>query len=128
MMGAVMSGATTRNIRRKKPHPSIFAASSSSKGTVFSDYFAGVSIGGPKPWAGAKFTDLYSSGTVVNIKEFYEAVTEGRFDNATAQRSVDSHLTAILGREAMLRKARLTMDELIKEGKTREVNLRGLKV
>jgi hypothetical protein len=32
------------------------------------------------------------------------------------------------GREAAARKTWLTMDEVIKEGKTREVNLRGLKV
>jgi hypothetical protein len=40
---------------------------------------------------------------------------------------VDSHLTAILGREAMARKTWLTMDELIAENKKLEVDLRGLK-
>ena len=66
-------------------------------------------------------------GAKANIAEFYRCVTEGQFDNATAHRSVDSHLTAILGREAMARKTWLTMDELIKENKKLEVNLRGLK-
>jgi len=84
--------------------------------------------GGLKHYAGAVSSGIYADGAKANIAEFYRCVTEGRFDNAIAHRSVDSHLTAILGREAMLRKTWLTMDEVIKEGKTREVNLRGLKV
>ena len=59
--------------------------------------------------------------------EFHRCVTQGQFDNSTALRSVDSHLTAILGREAMARKRWLTMDELIKENRKLDVNLRGLK-
>ncbi len=83
--------------------------------------------GGPKHYSGAASGGLYADGAKANIAEFYRCVTQGEFDNATAHRSVDSTLTAILGREAMLRKTWLTMDELIKDGKTREVNLRGLK-
>jgi hypothetical protein len=71
---------------------------------------------------------IYPDGAKANIAEFHRCVTEDRFDNETAHRSVDCTLTAILGREAMLRKTWLTMDEVIKEAKTREVNLRGLKV
>jgi predicted dehydrogenase len=84
--------------------------------------------GGPKHYSGETSGGIYEDGARANIAEFYRTVTEGEFDNATALRSVDSHLTAILGREAMSRKTWLTMDELIKENKTREVNLRGLKV
>jgi predicted dehydrogenase len=83
--------------------------------------------GGPKHFSGAASSGIYAEGAKANIAEFYRCVTEGEFDNATAHRSVDSHLTAILGREAMLRKTWLTMDEVVKESKTREVNLRGLK-
>lgn len=83
--------------------------------------------GGPKHYSGATSNAIYTDGAKANIAEFYRCVTGGRFDNATAHRSVDCHLTAILGREAMLRKTWLTMDEVIKESKTREVNLRGLK-
>lgn len=83
--------------------------------------------GGPKHYSGAAAGGIYTDGAKANIAEFYRCITEGQFDNATAHRSVDCHLTAILGREAMARKAWLTMDELIKENKTREVNLRGLK-
>ncbi len=84
--------------------------------------------GGAKHYSGTAAGGIYEDGARANIAEFYRCVTQGEFDNATAHRSVDCTLTGILGREAMLRKKWLTMDELIKEGKTREVNLRGLKV
>jgi len=97
--------------------------------TAHLDYSGKVFVrGGPKHYAGAASSGIYTEGAKANIAEFHRCVTEGQFDNSTAHRSVDSHLTAILGREAMLRKTWLTMDELIKENKTREVNLRGLKV
>ena len=83
--------------------------------------------GGPKHHAGEVSSTIYPDGAKANIAEFYRCVTEGEFDNPTAHRSVESHLTAILGREAMARKTRLTMDELIKENKKLEVDLRGLK-
>jgi len=84
--------------------------------------------GGPKHYSGSTSSSIYADGAKHNIAEFYRCVTEGEFDNATAHRSVDSHLTAILGREAMARKTWLTMDELIKDNKKFEVDLRGLKV
>ena len=40
---------------------------------------------------------------ILKIRLFYRCVTEGDFANPTPHRSVDSHLTAILGREAMAR-------------------------
>jgi hypothetical protein len=43
-------------------------------------------------------------------------------------RAVDATLTAILGREAAARGAKLTMDELLKENKRLELNLAGLKL
>jgi hypothetical protein len=83
--------------------------------------------GGSKHYSGAAAGGIYTDGAKANIAEFYRCITQEEFDNATAHRSVDCTLTGILGREAMLRKTWLTMDEVIKEGKTREVNLRGLK-
>jgi predicted dehydrogenase len=83
--------------------------------------------GGTKHYAGETSSAIYADGAKANIAEFYRCVTEGDFDNPTPHRSVDSHLTAILGREAMARKTWLTMDELIKENKKLEVDLRGLK-
>ena len=83
--------------------------------------------GGPKHYSSITSAGIYADGAKANIAEFYRCITKGQFDNPTARRSVDSHLTAILGREAMARKTWLTMDELIKENKRREVDLRGLK-
>ena len=83
--------------------------------------------GGDKHYASATSGSIYADGAKANIAEFYRSVTAGEYANLTAHRSVGGHLTAILGREAMARKKWMTMDELIKEGKTREVNLRGLK-
>ncbi|HOX38107.1 MAG TPA: Gfo/Idh/MocA family oxidoreductase [Candidatus Brocadiia bacterium] len=83
--------------------------------------------GGPKHYGGGEVESLYDRGAVRNIAEFYNAITEGRFDNPTVQRSVDSTLTAILGREAALRGKRLTMAELIKENAKIEPDLTGLK-
>ena len=82
----------------------------------------------PKHYGGGDVVSLYDQGAIRNIAEFYRVIVESRFDNPTVQRAVDGTLTAILGREAAARGARLTMEELIKENKRLEVDLSGLKV
>jgi predicted dehydrogenase len=97
-------------------------------GTFDSDYFGHVSISSPdKAYPRAEFKQLYTSGTVVNIKEFYEAVTGGDYANSTVPPSVRSNLTAILGREAAYRKQRLTWTELLTSTDKFEADLAGLK-
>ena len=71
--------------------------------------------------------NLYEAGALRNIATFYEAVTQGETSNTSIPHAVDSALTCILGREAAARKTRLTMAEVIKENRKREVNLTGLK-
>ena len=71
--------------------------------------------------------NLYEAGTVRSIATFYQDVVEGNCENPSVRRSVDGALTAILGREAAARRGRLTMEELLKESKRLEVDLRGLK-
>lgn len=83
--------------------------------------------GGAEHYSGATSSGIYADGAKANIAEFYRCVTEGKFDNPTAHRSVDGHLTAILGREAMKRKKLMTMDELIAENKKLSADLHGLK-
>jgi predicted dehydrogenase len=83
--------------------------------------------GGPKHFGGGPVLNLYEAGAKRNIAAFYESVLAGNFANPTAQRSVDCTLTSILGREAARRGVLLTMDELIKENKRLEVDLKGLK-
>ena len=70
---------------------------------------------------------LYEAGVVRNIAKFYDCVVGENFVNDTVRRSIDGALTTILGREAALRRTRLTWDELLKENKRLEVDLRGLK-
>jgi predicted dehydrogenase len=82
--------------------------------------------GGDKHYVG-KVENLYEAGAVRNIEAFHRNVTEGRFENETALRSVDSTLAVILAREAAARHGRLTMDDLIKENRKLTVNLDGLK-
>ena len=82
--------------------------------------------GGPKHYVGT-CGSIYDQGAIANIASFHKSITEGRFDNPTVQRAVDGTLTAILGREASARGRHMTMEELIKENKRLEVDLKGLK-
>jgi predicted dehydrogenase len=75
----------------------------------------------------AAVDNLYEAGPVRNIDTFYRNVTEGRFANDTVPRAVDSALTCILGREAAARCTRVTMEQILAENKSLEVNLAGLK-
>ena len=72
--------------------------------------------------------NLYDSGASRNIGTFYRNIIEGRFENDTVPRAVESALVCILGREAAARRDRLTMDQILAENKRLEVNLKGLKV
>jgi predicted dehydrogenase len=82
--------------------------------------------GGPKHYVGDAGS-IYDLGATRNIADFYRSIVDGHFENPTAQRAVDGHLTAILGREASASRRYLTMEELIKENKRLEVDLSGLK-
>jgi myo-inositol 2-dehydrogenase / D-chiro-inositol 1-dehydrogenase len=95
-------------------------------GFIDVDYFGRVLLRGPDTAVNASVDDLYTSGTVVNINEFHEAISKGDYSNQTVEPSVRSNLTAILGREAAYRKQELTLDGLLKEGKKLEPNLQGL--
>lgn len=80
-----------------------------------------------KPIEG-EVVDLYAAGANRNIAAFYAEVVGGKYDNPTVARAVDGCLTCLLGREAGFRKARLTMDEMIKENRRVEVDRTGLKI
>jgi len=82
--------------------------------------------GGPQSYSGA-CESVYNDGAIRNIAEFHKNITERHHENPSVQRAVDGTLTAILGREAAARGRCLTMDELIKENKRLEVDLKGLK-
>ena len=84
--------------------------------------------GGPMHYGGGEIKNLYDDGAKRNIAAFYDAVINGRYDSATVDRSVDCTLTCILGREAARRGGLLTMDDLIKENKRLEIDLKGCRV
>jgi hypothetical protein len=84
--------------------------------------------GGPEHYAGGRIDDLYKAGAVRNIASFHQQITECQCANETVRMAIDSCLATILGREACLRKGRMTMEELLKANHKLEVDLTGLKV
>jgi predicted dehydrogenase len=82
--------------------------------------------GGEKHYVGAVSKTVYTDGADRNLADFYTNITKEHFDNVTVKRSVEGHLTCILGREAAARGGRLTMGQLLKENKRLEVDLTGL--
>jgi hypothetical protein len=83
--------------------------------------------GGPQHFGGGNVGNLHANGVQANIADLYQGIIAGKCRNESVARSVDSTLTAILGREAAHRGAVLTMQELLQENKRLEVDLRGLK-
>lgn len=100
----------------------------SATGHATVDYWqdAHFHVRGQKPLT-AKVVDLYPAGAKRNIATFYEDVIANQFANATVSRAVDGCLTCLLGREAALRRERLTMEEFLKENQRVELDLRGLR-
>jgi len=84
--------------------------------------------GGKQYYGGGKVENLYTAGAVRNIATFYKNVTEGQFANETVKNAVDSVLVCILGREAVARRTKLTMTQLLRENRRLKVDLNGLKV
>ncbi len=96
-------------------------------GVIDTDYFGDVSIKGNKPYAGGSTGNLYTTGAVTNIEEFYDCVTKGDFTNETAAASVRSNLTAVMGRIAGYRHGEVTWKEMLSTAEKLEPNLKGLK-
>lgn len=94
-------------------------------GFIDVDYFGSVTLRGKETSLRENAGDLYTSGTVVNINEFHEAILKADYSNTTVAPSVRSNLTAILGREAAYRRTELSLADLVREGKKLEPDLRG---
>ena len=69
----------------------------------------------------------YAGGAVPSIGKFYDCVTRGDFSSDTVRRSLDGARATILGREAALGRTRLTWEDLLKESRPLELDLRGLR-
>ena len=98
-----------------------------AEGFIEMDYYTGVLMRGKEAVVRGSVDDLYTSGAVININEFHDAIVKGDCSNPTVVPSVRSNLTAVLGREAAYRQTELTLDALIKEGKKLEPDLSGCK-
>ena len=97
------------------------------KGFAQIGYGGKVSVKGPEDGYYGEVKDLYEAGAIRNIARFYQCVVEGRTENDTVRRSVDGALATILGREAGLRRRKVTLEELLTEKKRLDVDLTGLK-
>ncbi len=78
-------------------------------------------------WDGGDVKDLYVAGAKRNIATFHESIVGRRYENPTVEPSINAVLTTILGREAAIRRSKLTWDEMIAENRRLEPNLEGLK-
>jgi myo-inositol 2-dehydrogenase / D-chiro-inositol 1-dehydrogenase len=83
--------------------------------------------GGKQYYNGGTIENLYDDGAIRNIAMFYDNVTKGQIGNDTVPKAVDSALVCILGREAAARHTSLTMEQVLKENRKLEINLKGLK-
>jgi predicted dehydrogenase len=99
----------------------------SDKANAMVNYWGKAHLRAPDEAFSGSVDNLYEAGAMRNIATFYNLVIGGQCENQTVPRAVDGILTCILGREAAARRTRLTMDEVLKENKRLEVDLRGLK-
>ena len=96
-------------------------------GIIDTDYFGDVWIKGNKPFEGGSTGNLYTTGAQTNIREFYDFVKQGNYENSTVAPSVRSNLTAVLGRTAGYRRGEVTWKEMIDSGEKLSIDLSGLK-
>ncbi len=94
-----------------------------SAGTVDSHYGGLVRITGDNPWKGADKDDTFREGAVTNVKNFVESIRTGKYVNNVAE-SVESNLTAVLGRMAAYRGREVTWEQMLKDNEKLEANLR----
>jgi len=84
-------------------------------------------LGNRTGYRGGDVVELYPRGAERNIDTFHKCVTQSRYDNPTVEPSINATLATILGREAGRRRAKLTLNEVLKEDRRLEPNLTGLK-
>ena len=83
------------------------------KGCADTHYGGLVRITGDNAWLGAEKDDTFRQGCVNNVKAFIASIREGKPIN-NADQSVDSNLTAILGRMAAYQQRLITWEEMMK--------------
>jgi len=76
---------------------------------------------------GEDVLNLYEAGAVRNIAAFHRAIAGRDATNPTVRRAVASALATIMGREAALRRTRLTMASVLRENRRLKLDLSGLR-
>jgi predicted dehydrogenase len=94
-----------------------------ARGTVDSAYDGDVRVTGDTPWPGGSTKGLFTSGTVGNIQDFHAAVTGGQPLADTVGPSLESNLTAILGRKAAYLGRAVTWEEMMKDRERTDARL-----
>jgi myo-inositol 2-dehydrogenase / D-chiro-inositol 1-dehydrogenase len=98
-----------------------------SRGVLETEYGGNVLIRGENFYRGGKTTEIYRQGAAANIAAFHKNIGGGDFSNLTVPPSVQSHLTAIMGRKAASEKRRVGWDEIVKDEERLDPKLEGLK-
>ena len=93
-----------------------------SAGTVDSHYRGVVRITGDKPWTGEE-ENTFNVGAIANVRSFVESIRNGKYLNNVAV-SVESNLTAVLGRMAAYGERVVTWAEMMSSNEKLEANLR----
>ncbi len=92
-------------------------------GTVDSHYGGLVRITGDNPWPGVEKDDTFREGAIANVRNFIESIRSGRLLNNVAE-SVESNLTAVLGRMAAYSERTVSWEEMLRSNEKLEANLR----
>ena len=82
------------------------------KGCADTHYGGLVRITGENAWKGSEKDDTFKQGAINNVKAFVASIRDGKPIN-NADQSVESNLTAILGRTAAYQQRLVTWDELL---------------
>jgi predicted dehydrogenase len=93
-----------------------------SEGTAEAHYAGPVKITGDRPWTGTEKANCGREGVYENIRTFVGHVKAGNPLNNAAE-SVDSNLTAILGRMAAYRNRVVTWDEMLRSNEKLDLRL-----
>jgi len=96
--------------------------------------YADITYGGPVGirgnkggYKGGEVKDLYREGISRNLDTFAKNISEGDYENPTAESGVNSTLATILGRLAGRRNAKVIWDDMIAANEKIEPDLTGLK-
>ncbi|MEK7404039.1 MAG: Gfo/Idh/MocA family oxidoreductase [Acidobacteriota bacterium] len=91
-------------------------------GTVDSHYGGLVQITGDNPWKGAEEDDTQRGGTIANVRAFIASIASGQYVNNVPE-SVESNLTAILGRTAAYEGRVVSWGEMMRRNERYEAKL-----